>query len=292
MSKNSFVYLMMLSLMTGSGALADGIIDGVVGMSHVQCRTFMAVWVPLQTDEAVAGVRWYHNDGTVQFPAVLATAGGLEDPCSSMAATAMAVEVTGASLQWCAQPFTAPVASAVNGLYVLFQLPLGSTYDHDGTGGGAGIGYSHAPGGPGAWLSLDGETWVMLHPNYKLAVEPVLVESHSEMLRLERTAEKQLAEIEAGPPLRTELLLPTPNPFNPQTTLRFNLERAERIDLSVYDLRGRKVVSLASGPYAAGPHVLTWEGRDEVGRNAASGMYFAKLAVSGLEMTQRMMLIR
>lgn len=290
MSKNSLALLLMLAMTVPSAALADETVDGVVGMSVVHGRSFMAVWVPLQADQAIAGVRWYHNDGTVPFPALLATAGGTDDPGSSQAAAPMAAAVTGASQQWCAQSFDEPVASAGDGLYVLFQLASGSAFDHAGAGGGAGLGYRHAPGG--AWLSLDGELWGQLHPDYRLAVEPILVEADALTLRLEPAADKRLAAKADSPPVRTELLPAAPNPFNPQTKLRFSLERAGRIDLSVYDLRGRKVVTLASGPYAAGPHEVTWQGRDDEGHSAASGLYLAKLAADGLESTQRLTLVR
>jgi len=285
----------VLAIIVAIGATAAGAvsgIDGVVGMTAVQSRSFMAVWVPLQVDQAITSVRWYHNDGTVQFPSLLATAGGSAAPGSSLEAAAMAAQVTGASEQWCAQSFVEPVASADAGLYVMFQLPLGSAFEHEGTGGGAGLGYRHEPGGPGAWLSLDGESWVMLHPDYQLAVEFVLTEAHSGTLRLQRTADKHGAEVEDMVPLHTELLPPSPNPFNPQTILRFSLERAARIDLSVYDLRGRNVATLATGVYAAGPHAVTWLGRTGEGHSLASGVYVAKLEADGRKMTQRLTLVR
>ncbi len=290
MLSKSSVALAIVVAVGATTAGAVGEIDGVVGMSVVHCNSFMAVWVPLQADQAITGVRWYHNDGTVPFPALLATAGGTGDPGSSQVAAVMAAAVTGASQQWCAQSFNEPVASAENGMYVLFQLPFGSAFDHAGTGGGAALGYRHAPGG--AWLSLDGELWAQLHPDYQLAVEPILVDADAMTLRLERAADKRIAATEDSPPVRTELLPPMPNPFNPQTKLRFSLERAGRIDLSVYDLRGRKVATLASGPYAAGPHEVTWQGRDNEGCSAASGLYLAKLAADGLDSTQRLTLVR
>ena len=125
-------------------------------------------------------------------------------------------------------------------MYILFQLPLGSSYDHEGTGGGAGIGYLCEPGGPGAWMSLDGETWMQLHPDYRLAVEPILGEPTSGTVQLERATDKALAGGGEVVPLVTELMPPSPNPFNPRAKIQFSLERAGKIDLSVYDIRGRK----------------------------------------------------
>ena len=292
MFSNKTIPTVMCILVAAVAVQADGPVDGVLGLSVVQSHSYLAVWVPLEPDAALAGVWWYHNDGTAPVPAILATAGLPDDPGQWQDALPLAEGVTGASLQWCQQMFTEAVASAEDGLYVLFQLPQGSVYEQDGTGGGAGVGYEHAPGGPGAWLSLDGQSWLRLHPDYRLAIEPVLTEAGATTQRLERTAGKSQAEGEETIPLRTELLLPTPNPFNPQATLRFTLERAGRIDLSVYDLRGRRVATLAEGPYAAGYHEVVWQGRDADDRSVASGLYLARLRAHDRELTQRMMLLR
>lgn len=291
-SSRSKIVATMICILLPVIAPANADVDGVLGMSVVQGQSYMAVWVPLDHDQAIAGVQWYHNDMTTQFTTLQATAGGQENPGSSQSAMLLAENVTGGSLQWCGQTFTEEVASVEDGLYVLFQLPLGSVYEQDGTGGGAGIGYKYEPGGPGAWLSLDGEAWLPLHPDYRLAVEPVLVEAGTTTTRLERTGGKNLAVDEESVPLRTELLAPTPNPFNPMATLRFSLERACRIDLSVYNLRGRKVSTLAEGPYSAGSHVVVWSGRDDDDRSTASGLYLARLKADGRELTQRMLLVR
>ncbi|MBU0741361.1 hypothetical protein KJ554_03280, partial [bacterium] len=69
-----------------------------------------------------------------------------------------------------------------------------------------------------------------------------------------------------------------PNPFNPQLNLSFTTARAERLDVTVHDARGRLVRSLARGEdLAAGLHVLGWDGRGEDGRPAASGAYFLRV---------------
>jgi outer membrane protein assembly factor BamB len=67
-----------------------------------------------------------------------------------------------------------------------------------------------------------------------------------------------------------------PNPFNPQTTIAFTLDRDTRIRLTVHDVRGRVVRTLAAGVMTAGEHALSWNGRDDAGRAVASGVYFAR----------------
>ncbi len=67
-----------------------------------------------------------------------------------------------------------------------------------------------------------------------------------------------------------------PNPFNPTTTLAFDLPGAARVAVDVYDLRGRHVRRLAAGDAVAGRLTLTWDGRDDGGRSLPSGAYLVR----------------
>jgi hypothetical protein len=71
-----------------------------------------------------------------------------------------------------------------------------------------------------------------------------------------------------------------PNPFNPSTQIGFDLPEAGYVLLEVYGLLGEKVVGLVSGFYEAGYHTTVWNGKKGSGDFAASGVYFARLAVS------------
>jgi len=83
-----------------------------------------------------------------------------------------------------------------------------------------------------------------------------------------------------------------PNPFNPTTTIAFTLERTARVALVVYNILGQKVTTLADGAYPAGTHHCLWDGRDTAGRQAASGVYFARLTAEGRQATRKMVLVR
>ncbi len=83
-----------------------------------------------------------------------------------------------------------------------------------------------------------------------------------------------------------------PNPFNPATTVRFNVERAGRVQVTVHDVAGREVAVLARGEFPAGEHKLVWDGRDDHGRPAGSGTYFLRLEADGYLASQKMALIK
>ncbi len=73
------------------------------------------------------------------------------------------------------------------------------------------------------------------------------------------------------------ILTAFPNPFNPRTDLRFELDAETELSLAVYDLSGRRLRTLAAGRLDAGTAQFTWDGRDDGGRSLASGVYFARL---------------
>ncbi len=102
------------------------------------------------------------------------------------------------------------------------------------------------------------------------------------------------AVIEAGrTPRITSLFQNHPNPFNPRTTILFDLPLRSTVRLAVYDLVGRMVAVLFDEvDVSAGTHSATWTGTDSHGRAMPSGTYFYKLEASGLVDTRRMVLIR
>jgi hypothetical protein len=84
----------------------------------------------------------------------------------------------------------------------------------------------------------------------------------------------------------------TPNPALDGTTVRFGLPREGRISLEIYDAQGRRARSLQRGTFAPGEHSARWDGRDDLGRPVASGLYFLRLEVGGVELTKRLAVTR
>ncbi len=68
-----------------------------------------------------------------------------------------------------------------------------------------------------------------------------------------------------------------PNPFNPSTTFSYNLKEDCHITLEIYNLKGQKIRSIISDYKSNGGHTVTWNGKNDAGKPATSGIYFAKL---------------
>ncbi len=83
-----------------------------------------------------------------------------------------------------------------------------------------------------------------------------------------------------------------PNPFNPTTTLRFDLPRLTRVSIIVYDLRGREVVHLVDELMEPGYHQVVWNGRDRSRRDMPTGIYIARLVTPEFTKSIKMVLLK
>jgi len=83
-----------------------------------------------------------------------------------------------------------------------------------------------------------------------------------------------------------------PNPFNANTNIRFDLPKAGHVELSIYDLMGRKVLTLLNDILPAGGHVVTWDGRSSDGKLISSGVYFYRLQTDVFDVTKKMTLMK
>jgi hypothetical protein len=84
-----------------------------------------------------------------------------------------------------------------------------------------------------------------------------------------------------------------PNPFNPATTIRFDLPQASPVRVRVYDMAGRLVQTLVDGAVLeAGSHDVMWRGDDASGRHVAAGTYFCRMEAGVFSGTQRMTLVK
>jgi hypothetical protein len=83
-----------------------------------------------------------------------------------------------------------------------------------------------------------------------------------------------------------------PNPFNPSTTIGFGLPHSAEVRLELYDVLGQKVRTLVKALLPAGAHQAVWDGRDQVGRTVAGGMYFYRLEAGNFSQVRKLMLLK
>jgi hypothetical protein len=83
-----------------------------------------------------------------------------------------------------------------------------------------------------------------------------------------------------------------PNPFNPTTRIRFQLPRAEKVKLLIYNLMGQQIRTLVDGKLNAGYYELTWDGCDDLGQRVGSGVYYYRLSAPVFHGTKKMLLVK
>ena len=83
-----------------------------------------------------------------------------------------------------------------------------------------------------------------------------------------------------------------PNPFNAGTTIRFDLAESGSASLRIYDIRGHQVREFLGHFRSTGVHTVSWDGRDEEGKNLASGIYLYRLQSGAQVSTRKMLLLR
>jgi hypothetical protein len=83
-----------------------------------------------------------------------------------------------------------------------------------------------------------------------------------------------------------------PNPFNPSTTITYTLPKPSEIRLSVYNLKGQLVRSLTGEFKAAGTHQVVWDGKDNLNKQASSGVYFIRLQAGRTSLTHKVLLMK
>ena len=104
-------------------------------------------------------------------------------------------------------------------------------------------------------------------------------------------ARVELADLSVQP-TTTALLGNYPNPFNPETTIQFNLAQAGLVRLEVFDALGQKVQTLVDQSLSAGAHRALWRGVDHSGRALSSGVYFYRLQAGQQVQMRRMLLLK
>ncbi len=122
-------------------------------------------------------------------------------------------------------------------------------------------------------------------------VETYLAVPADQLLTLRELDVVDIGELPAPGPA-FQLAVARANPSSGPALLRFALPRAARVQLAIFDVRGRLVTTLVNGPEPAGWHPVSWARRDARGANVASGIYVAKLEALGEIRTRKLVLLR
>jgi hypothetical protein len=93
-------------------------------------------------------------------------------------------------------------------------------------------------------------------------------------------------------PADFELAQNYPNPFNPETSISYSLQQPGDISLKIYNTLGRQIFTLVDSYQTAGTHNVLWNGFDDSGHKASSGIYFYQLASTDKKLTRKMMLVQ
>lgn len=151
----------------------------------------------------------------------------------------------------------------------------------------------------GAFLDVSNRMFAVPGDEIRLRVEQtdgfVLVDSVSVVLSASDVKNKfaQTGDIVIlRPPLATRIDQNFPNPFNPVTTIRYQLARPGTVRLEVFGIGGQLVRVLVDGAQAAGYYETQWDGRGPGGQSVASGVYFARLLTPGYRGSHKMVVLK
>ncbi|MFQ6002492.1 MAG: T9SS type A sorting domain-containing protein [Candidatus Zixiibacteriota bacterium] len=84
----------------------------------------------------------------------------------------------------------------------------------------------------------------------------------------------------------------SPNPFNPNTNITYELLVGSHVELTIYNIRGQKVKTLVNGYQTEGVKTVSWDGKEESGTRVASGVYLYRISADGFSQTKKMILAK
>lgn len=259
---------------------SDGI-DGLFAPNPIAEGT--AIGVVLEAFGEVTGLRWYNNDSMASIPSIRVYEALSSDEMERGNLLYEAFVVAGADDAWSQLMFNGAVTSETGFICVVLTLPADKPFVAKGKNGGIALGYrASGQGGKGFIMRNDA---VMAKLIGCPAVEPILSEtskgggSQDWFELAERRSRRFFVET-------------WPNPARNGTELHYALPRGEEHELSIYDLRGRLVKRVVSGPAEAGTYTRRWDGRNDRGTPVAAGIYFARLRIGDEIVSHRIAVVK
>ena len=92
--------------------------------------------------------------------------------------------------------------------------------------------------------------------------------------------------------LSYKLIQNFPNPFNPETKIHFEIPQHHDIKIVIYNILGQMVRTLTDDPFKAGRHVVSWDGRNNDGKQVSTGVYIYRIKAGEFISAKKMMLMK
>jgi 1,4-alpha-glucan branching enzyme len=147
----------------------------------------------------------------------------------------------------------------------------------------------------GKWYDyFSGDSLVVTDPQAAIFLQPGEFHIYT-TAKLETPERGIITEVEKAPvpvPYTFALEQNFPNPFNPETTIRFELPQPAEVTLRIFNLLGEEVITLAKEKRLAGPHSLVWNGRDAKNQPVASGIYLLRLEAENRAAVRKIVVVR
>lgn len=83
-----------------------------------------------------------------------------------------------------------------------------------------------------------------------------------------------------------------PNPFNPTTTIEYQIAKQGNYAVNIYNVLGQRIRTLVNGVQTSGAHKITWDGKDDFGKQVSAGIYFYRLKGEKISITKKMLLVK
>ena len=132
---------------------------------------------------------------------------------------------------------------------------------------------------------------IIFHPITEKGRSGIFLEFQSGRLEL-GTTPVSVKEASPNYPAKFELMQSYPNPFNPETEIRFQLPKASHVVVKIFNTIGEEIRTLLDAEYQAGSHQSRWDGKDKHGHPVASGVYLYQLKAGNFSQVQKMTLQR
>ena len=99
-------------------------------------------------------------------------------------------------------------------------------------------------------------------------------------------------EVDSKIPKTNQLVGNFPNPFNPETTIRYQIAKVSNVQMTIYNILGEKVKTLLRTTQNAGWHEIQWQGSNDLGQQVSSGIFIVEFRAGNFVQKQKLMLIR